>query len=211
MMEGFILDLIEISFMIFFAIAFLCYQHRQERLKKSTHNLLGLLDRQIDVIKEYSRKIKSEDFKNMIELYSKFQMILKISKSNYVSFFRYDYSKRFIVSHFMFSISEKGEITHESNNPNLPVTSNILLLNFLHSDSKDLYRIGISDFSPKSLEGLDMYRGINTMYYQNVYKDDDTSIGYGYVIISYTDENHIMPEYDKEQVLRILKDIKRLV
>lgn len=50
------------------------------------------------------------------------------------------------------------------------------------------------------------YRGINKLYYQNVYKNQENPLGF--ISLSYKDENYKLLDTDKEEILRIIEKMK---
>ena len=102
---------------------------------KNCGQVIAILNKNLDLLDNiYKRKCVS-DLSNMIKLYSEVQTILKISESSSISLFKYNYSKKYLTLHFMFSINKNGEISHESYLDKLPATSNILNLEILKSEN----------------------------------------------------------------------------
>jgi hypothetical protein len=181
---------------------------RQFKHKKVTDDFIKILNKNVDFLTELSRKQETIQLKNTIKLYSQFQVILKISKCDYISFFKYDYSKRYVILHFLLSTDEKGSIIQESMLDKLPATSNLLTLNIINSDDTDLHSINASEIREKDdkVYQIMKYRNISKMYYQNIFKDMDNPLGF--IALSYIDENFIIPEADKIEILRIIEKIK---
>jgi len=181
---------------------------RQIRIKEISDELIKVLSKNIDFLTEFQKKQEIVHLKNTIKLYSQFQVILKISKCDYISFFKYDYSKRYVVLHFLLSIDEKGSIIQESMLDKLPATSNLLTLNILNSDGTDLHSISINNIKENDIKVYQImkYRGVSKLYYQNVFKEEENPLGF--ISISYKDENYEIPECDKVEILRIIEKIK---
>lgn len=197
-----ILFLFVISFLVFIVYI------RQIKHKIVSAELIKVLDKNIDFLTHFYRQQEVIHLKNTIQLYSQFQIILKISKCDFISFFKYDYTKRYVILHFLLSIDEKGIIVQESMLDKLPVTSNLLTLNIMKSDDNDLYSININEIkeNDEKVYQVMKYRNISKIYYQNLFKDKDNPLGF--ISISYKDENFEMPDGDKEEILRIIEKMK---
>jgi hypothetical protein len=199
---------VDITFFLIITVLLLIVYIRQMRCKEISNNLIKILSKNVDFLTEYYKKQEIILLKNTIQLYSQFQIILKISKCDYVSFFKYDFSKRYIMIHFLLSVDDKGTIVQESVLDNLPATSNLLTLNIMKTDDKDLYSIKTSALKEKNEKTYEMIesRGIKKIYYQNVFKDKENPLGF--VSISYKNEDYIISEDDKKEILRIIEKMK---
>jgi hypothetical protein len=204
-MQIILLNILTLVITIFFLI--LLYL-KQNNCNKLSNELVNILEKNIKFIDEFSKKQEIIQLKNTINIYSKFQVILKISKADYISFFKYDYSKRFIVLHFIISVDEKGYIIHKSALDDLPISSNLLTLNIIQSKDKDLYTLNIDELDCKNHTAYDMMcrKGINKIYYQNIFKNKENP--FGFIVLSYKDKNFKLPDSDKTEVLRIIEQIK---
>jgi hypothetical protein len=181
------------------------------RHKESYLNLLKIISKNVDFLIDFYKKQEVTYLKNTIELYSQFQIILKISKCDFISFFKYDYSKRYVVLHFILSVDEKGTIIQESMLDNLPASSNLLTLNIMKSDDKDLYSITTKELKDKNIKSYEVmeYREIKNIYYQNIFNNKENPLGF--VTISYKNENYVIPDSDKIEILRIIEKIKSYI
>ncbi len=184
---------------------------KQKTYKKNSNNLIKILNNNVQFLTDLYKKHEVIELKKAIDLYSQFQIILKMSKCDYISFFKYNYSKKYIILHFVLSIDNKGSIIQTSILDNLPVTANLSILNILKSDDNDLYLLepnyfeGKNDAMFKNLKD----KNINTIYYQNVFKNKETPLGF--ISMSYKDKGYILPEDDKVEILRIIEKMKSLI
>lgn len=176
--------------------------------KKKSLKLFENLNENIKFLTYIHKKQEVINLKNTIDLYSQFQILLKISKADYISLFKYDYSNRYVVLHFLLSVNDKGIIIQDSNLKDLPVASSLITLNIMKSDNNDLYSMVLDEVKKKdeTVYNVMKKREINKIYYQNIYKEEHNPLGY--VAISYKDENFIMPEDDKIEILRIIEKMK---
>ena len=181
---------------------------KQKEYKKNSDNLINILNINVEFLTELYKKHAIIELKKAIDLYSQFQIILKISKCDYVSFFKYDYSNRYIILHFILSIDSKGSIVQNSLLDNMPLTAN---LSILKSDDKDLYSLSPIEIEGKNdtLFGHLINHGINTIYYQNLFKSKENPLGF--ISISYKDENFSLEQDDKVEILRIIEEIKLFI
>jgi hypothetical protein len=176
--------------------------------EKKCNKISTLIEDDLKVLNTLYKNQEIINLKRTIDLYSQFQVLLKISKCDYVSLFKYDYTKRFVVLHFLLSVDDKGVILQDSNLEDLPVESSKTTLNIMRSDNDDLYSILIDEVKEKDLAVYNVMqkRGVNKMYYQNIYKNEKNPLGY--VAISYKDTNYELPEEDKIEILRLIEKMK---
>ena len=176
----------------------------------SCDKTLEILNKNVDLLNSIYRKQHSNDLKKMVELYSEAQTILKISESSFISLFRYDYTRRYVTLHFLFSINGSGEIMHESYLDKLPATSNLLNLEILKSSSDDLYELRTETIKEVDVKLYEMlkYYGINKLYFRNITKCVETPSGY--IAFSYKDD-YELDESQREEILRIISKISELL
>ena len=135
--------------------------------EKKCNKISTLIEDDLKVLNTLYKNQEIINLKRTIDLYSQFQVLLKISKCDYVSLFKYDYTKRFVVLHFLLSVDDKGVILQDSNLEDLPVASSKTTLNIMRSDNDDLYSILIDEVKEKDLAVYNVMqkRGVNKMYY----------------------------------------------
>jgi len=206
-MTALFINSIQLILFLILVVIGIYYHIKIKRFKRTTGDLLTILDNHIDILDELNKKKDVSILKNMIELYSNMQIILKISNANYISLFKYDYSKRYIMSHFLFSMLENGNIEYATDNDKLPITSDLLKLNIFKTDDKELYYTYIKDVNGITQDIKD--KQIKKCYYQNIFNDSEKP--FAFIIISYKDENYNILDGDKEEILRILQKIKSLI
>jgi hypothetical protein len=197
------------SFLIL-SLVFIIYV-KQKTYKKNSDNLIKILNSNVQFLNDLYKKHEVVELKKAIDLYSQFQIILKMSKCDYVSFFKYDYSKRYIVLHFILSVDSNGRIHHTDILDKLPLTANLSMLNILKSDDDDLYNLPINEIEGKNDDLLISLRnkGISTIYYQNIFKNKENPLGF--VSLGYKTENYVLPQEDKVEILRVIEKMKTLI
>jgi len=164
--------------------------NRSIRMLSTKHNLLKLL----------YRKQTLHNMKKMIDLHRELQSILKISKSSYISLFKYNYTKRYITLNFLFSINNNDEIIYENYLNELPATSNTLNLKILKSD-------GLDNIDSVGLNKISQYSDIKKMYFKNIKKN---SVSVGYVAFSYLSDYQVDFEQRRE-IEKITNKISELL
>lgn len=199
---------IDILFISIIIILYLLAYFKQVRQHRSYTNLTEILSKNVDFLLEYHKKKEIKELKNSIQLYTKFQIISKISKCNYVSFFRYDYSKRFVTLDFLLTINSNGCIIQESALDKLPMSGCLLTLNILNSKKDNFYTLYANDLKDKHnhIHTAMLNKEISKIYYHNVYKDNTNP--FGIILISYKDDNVELLEDDKNEILRIVDNMK---
>ena len=118
------------AMMIFFLIIL---NYNQKKNKKLFKNLDKFLNKNLSLLVEINKKKIISDLNNSIQIYSKFQIIQKVSNANFVSFFTYDHSKKFIDLNFMFSIDNDSKIIQDSIFNGLSITGELLAFDILKS------------------------------------------------------------------------------
>lgn len=198
-----------ISFFIL-ALVYIIYI-KQKTYKKNSDDLINILSNNIQFLTDLNKKHEIVELKRAIDLYSHFQIILNISNCDYISFFKYDYSKRYILLHFILSVDSNGKIHHTDILDKLPITANLPMLNILKSDDDDLYILSLYEIEGKNDDLLISLRnkGINTIYYQNIFKNKENPLGF--VSLGYKTENYVLPQENKVEILRIIEKMKTLI
>jgi len=98
---------------------------------RTGESTLKFFNKNVELLTKMYNKQYSQDLKKTIELYAESQTILKVSESSYITLFRYDYSKSYILLELIFSMGFNGELIHDSYLDKLPATSNRLNLEIL--------------------------------------------------------------------------------
>ena len=200
-----IIDIFLVSIIMILSLVFYINRIRRE---KTYSDLFKLLSKNAEFLAEYQKKQEIIQLKNTIKIYSQFQIILKISKCDYITFFKYDYSNRYVILHFLLSMDSKGCIIQENSLDKLPISGNLLALNVLKTDDTDLYTLYTDEMKGKNdiVYHSTKEKGINKIYYQNVFVNKDNPLGF--ITLSYKDTNFELHEDDKVEVLRIIENIK---
>jgi len=210
------LELITIIFfelIIIFSIIIIRYSIN---IYNSNYNkLLFFLSKNIENIVKY----KSDNYINMLRmsslLFHNCQKIIQVSKSEFMTYFKYDYSKGYITLNFLFTINKKGLYVDNLSTFDLPLSSNIITSKLLKCDNNfnSLYIDDIKDYN----DAKDIYielkkRNINKIYYKNLYTDiytklkESSSNRVGLFMISYTDD-HIMTEDEQSSIMNIIHNM----
>jgi hypothetical protein len=197
---------IALDIIFFFAVlVILLFVHfRRIKYKETSSELVKILEKNIDLLIQLYKKQEIVTLKNNIKIYSMFQIILKIAKADYITFFKYDYTTRKVLLDFILSIDANGSFIQNSVFDNLPMTA----ISFLNVDDKDLYTSVTKDFqeSNRIIYDVLVLRKIEKVYYQNIFKDTTNPVGF--IVISYKNINYIISEADKSEILRMIEKIK---
>ena len=205
---------IYINFFVYFimllliVVIFIRQKKHHKIYKKNSDNIIKMLSNNIISLTELQKKHEIVELKKSIDLYSNFQIILKLSNCDYVTLFKYDYSKRYIVLHFILSIDNNGKIINTDILDKLPLTANLSILDILKSDG-DLYLLSLNEIKNDDMFTSIKSKGINTIYYKNIFKNEETP--FGFISLGYKNENHVIPTEDKIEILRIVKKMKSLI
>lgn len=198
-----IIELLSISIVL---VLFVTSYYKYKRCKKSSEILITFLSKNIDFLTDFYKKQEIVNLKNNIKLYSKFNIITKISKCDYITYFRYDYSHRYISLRFIFSLDINNNLTKDNILDEVPIAGDILKTNLLNKDDSDLSVVYSDDL--KENFGLVykalLNRDIKKLYYHNIFKHDDKPLAF--IVLSYKDE-YVLPEDDKTEILRIFKKL----
>lgn len=177
------------------------------KCRKNSDDLIKILNSNIEFLDLYYKKKEIGQLKKSIKLYSKLKIIMNISKCDFVSFYRYNYSKSFMILSFMISIDKDSNILEHSDVDNLPVTSNKTILNILNDhDKNELSNITTDDVKTDEYvcDILNRHK-INKIQYTNIFKDKNSPEGF--ILLSYKDKNYKMNSGDETEVLRIAKNL----
>lgn len=171
-------------------------------------NLVDALTENIDFINDFQTELEIHHLKKIIKLYSQFQIILRISKCDYVSFFKYNYAKKYVDIHFILSVDSNGFIIQESLLDNTPVASNFLTLDIMNS-SQDCFNLITESYMKDNatyIYNAMRNKEVKKMYYNNIYKNSGTP--FGFLLISYKDDSYELSEKEESEVLKIIDKIK---
>lgn len=202
--------LIDILFISIIIVLYILAYFKQIRQNKSYTGLIEILSKNVDFLLEYHKKKEILELKNSIQLYTKFKIISKISKCDHICFFKYDYSSRVIILDYVLGISNNGNIIQYSSLDKMPITSFLFTLNILKLDNNKLYSLRTEELKNKNihLHTAIASKGINKIYYKNVYKEDKP---FGIILISYENENIELENDDQTEILRIIDNIKYII
>jgi hypothetical protein len=201
-----IIDLILIFLLICF---FLILHFKQLKNEKIFIDLYKFLEKNFGYLGEvYKRKIESE-LRNSIHVFSQFQIIQKISNADYVTFFKYNYSKRIVELDFIFSLDRSGRMVQDSIFNNITLTGNLLTLDAFRSINCDLCDLDLCEFENKCPEiyGFMTQRELKKIYFKNIFKDDKKETPIAFIVISYKD-NYNLNVDDKNEIKRMIKSIR---
>jgi hypothetical protein len=202
--------LIDILFISIIIVLYILAYFKQIRQNKSYTGLIEILSKNVDFLLEYHKKKEILELKNSIQLYTKFQIISKISKCDHICFFKYDYSSRVIILDYVLGISNNGNIIQYSSLDKMPITGFLFTLNILKLDNNKLYSFRTEELKNKNihLHTAIASKELNKIYYKNVYKEDKP---FGIILISYKDENFELENDDQTEILRIIDNMKYII
>ncbi|MCK9415759.1 tetratricopeptide repeat protein [Candidatus Dojkabacteria bacterium] len=175
---------------------------RQIKFEKMSNQLIVVLTRNVEFLNEIIKKKEIQEIKNIINIYSQCQVISKVANCDYVSFFKYDYSKKIVSLNFMLSVDKNGSMIYNSL---LYDIDNLLTLN-LKFNYDDLYFKNINEVEDNNIVYVMKKNDISKFYYQNIYKDLNTPIGF--IALSFKDDKYIIPNEDKVEIIRMIEKIK---
>lgn len=200
---------IDILFLITIFTLIMIVKIKQRKCQKNADSLIEILSKNVNFLDNYYKIHEIQYLKRTIELYAKLQVLLKISKCDYVSFFKYNYTKNFIMLNLLLSTDNFGNIVEESELNNLPLSSNDFLLKILNCYGPDLCSIVLDDVSEnKFVHELLLKHKVNKIYFKNIFKD---TIPDGFILFCFKDKNVSISEDDKIEILKIINKIKYLV
>lgn len=204
--------IINVAFILFILILLIKVFIKHEKCKKRSEELIGFLMKQIDFLTELNRKQEIIQLKKSILLYTDFQVVLKMCNCDFISFFKYDYSQKYLGLHFLLTIDNTGTLLHDSVLYDLPLTGGLLTLDILNSNRYDIGELNIELVKTLSENLYDVInrREINKIYYKNVYKYE-ASNPIGFIAFSFKDKDALIDEEMKPEIIRISNKIKNYI
>lgn len=200
---------IDILFLIVIFTLILIVKIKQNKCQRNADSLIDILSKNINFLDNYYKIHEIQYLKKTISLYAKLQVLLKISKCDYVSFFKYNYSKNFIMLNLILSTDNIGNIVEESEINNIPLSSNEFLLKILNCYGPDLCSIVLEDVSENIfIHELLIKHKVNKIYFKNIFKD---TVPDGFILMCFKEKDSFILEDDKIEILRIINKIKYLV
>ena len=159
------------------------------KYRKNSDHLIDVLRKNVEYLENYKKQQEVDNLRKVIKLYSQLQIIMKLFKCDYTSFFRYTYNKRYVELYFLLAIDNNGIIIKELETEKLPVISSFITLNIMKNNNKKFDFMIVENIKDKSsfLYESFKFRGVKKLYYKNIYKDD---IPFGGILLSYKDEKY---------------------
>ena len=177
--------------------------------KITSKNLSMIINKNEVLIDRIYKNCEVIKLKNNIELFSNIQIISKISKANYISFFKYNYSKKYVSLDFIFSVDDKGMVVKNSILDEIPVSDGLLSMDIMrHNKNLDYIDIDTIKNRNTSIFNILLTKGINKIYYQNIFKNDN--LPFVFVVFSYNTYDYIIERIDRIEICRILEESKSL-
>lgn len=178
------------------------------KCEKISVQVIEILSKNVNFLNELYKKKEAIEIGKNIKIYSQFKIIAKVAKCDFISFFKYDYTKQQAILDFIFTLDDKSIV---DDTLLYGIGVNILALNSFKFESNDIYYYDIDDMK---IENVNIYRsmiykGTNRVYYQNIYTNSDNPIGL--VAISYKDKSYIIPEDDKHEILRMINNLSKIL
>lgn len=196
---------------LFFLMIILCliyyvYQ-RQVKYEKISNQLIDFLTKNIDFLNKVNRQKEIEEIKNIIQLYSRCQVISKVANCDYISFFKYDYSNRYVALNFILSINRDGTMVYDS--LLYDMGNSILTVNSLNFNDDDIYFLNLADVKDNNISYVMKQRELTKFYYRNIYKNLNTPSGF--IAMSFKDNNYVIPDGDKIEIIRMIENLKKFL
>lgn len=199
---------IDILIVLIMCLLFLFVYNKQKKCKIVYNNLYNFINKNIDFLTEIHHKQIANELQNSIKIYSKFQIIQKISKSDYLSFFKYDSNLNF---NYLFLIDNKGNIVQHSNFDKFIITEELKKSKVIKNNSEELLCIELNNINENenfdNISSIIKSRELNKFYYKNLFNEKTT----GFFALSYKDKEFVLDGDDKFEILRILENIKKLL
>ena len=199
---------IDILIVLIMCLLFLFVYSKQKKCKIVYNNLYNFINKNIDFLTEIHHKQIANELQNSIKIYSKFQVIQKISKSDYLSFFKFDSNLNF---NYLFLIDNKGNIVQHSNFDKFIITEELKKSKVIKNNSEELLCIELNNINENenfdNISSIIKSRELNKFYYKNLFNEKTT----GFFVLSYKDKEFVLDEDDKFEILRILENIKKLL
>jgi len=178
--------------------------------KKNYSTLFEFISRNIDFL-TYHENIQ---YMNMLKetgtLFSYYQRISSDLNFNYMSFFKYDYTKGYISLDFLFTMNNSGKLIDDRVLDELPVTSSKIATTILRSD-KDFNYIYLDDIKSlnhnKDIYNIFKERSVHKIYYKKIYNEVDRL---GFFFVTYTEE-HTMSDDEQKIFLDVMNHVKTLI
>lgn len=170
---------------------------RQLKFEKMSNQLIKVLNQNVEFLNNMNKEKEIQEIKNTIKIYSQCQVISKVANCDFVSFFKYD-SKNI---NFILSVDKNGTMIHNSLLYDIEILTLDLKFNY-----DDLYFKNINDVENNNIFYVMKKNDISKFYYQNIYKDLDTPIGF--IALSFKDDKYIIPNEDKVEIIRLIEKLK---
>lgn len=194
-----IIFIIMIVFMIYF-------YHKQLIFERKTIKFNEFIENNNNIINNIYRKKEADEIKKTIQLYSQFQVISKVANCDYISYFKYDYTKENISINFVFTLHNNSIL---EDTLLYDLGNNISMDTLKFSSDDDLNFISVNDVKNINIYKSMKYKGTNKIYYKNIFKNSDNPVGF--VAISYKDINYTISKGDKIEINRMIGKIKNYI
>jgi len=169
-----------------------------------SNKIINILNEYIKFLDKLYKITQVEELNKSIKLINKLQIILNISQSDYVMFFKYDYSKTFIMFYTLLLLENGGKVINNNIIKKLPVTSNKIVLDILNTNNEELHQNNILDLN------FMLKHNINKSFYRNIFSYDDNHPE-GFIVLLYENEKSTISIYKQLEINRIIDNIKYLM
>ena len=205
--------LISLLFVIFsVVIIYLSFKIYFNKMKFHK-DLLSLLSKNNEILNNFERNRKGEEIKDNIQLYSHIKICSKISKSDYVTLYKYDYSKSNIDIDFLMLVDDNGRNINKSIFDNKMIMSDLIISDIIKCKNIDFQYNYLDDIDNEEnkLLYLSLYdKNITKIYYKNIFKSDEIN-PVGFIIFYYKDADYVLLEDDKDDILNNITEISKYI
>jgi len=201
-------DLLHILLILIPVVFFLILFSKLFKLEKLFGSMSIFLDKNMEILNRAYRVRVAEELKKSLSILIKFQIIQKISKSNYLTFYKYNYSQKYIELDFDFSIRD-GVLVDNTPFEKILLSGDILTLDFFKKINCEFCELNIDEleFCEKGIYQSIKDGNITKIYYKHIFNKNDKYNPVAIVFMSYKDCDFELVDDEKSEIIRILKNI----
>jgi hypothetical protein len=185
-------------------ILFIIIIFKQNKTENTTNKMFSILDYNIDNINKIHRLNVVKRLKSNLDIYSKYQIIQKVSKANYVSLLRCDYSNRSIDLDVIFTIDQHSNIYKKFFLDNIKINAKFLT-NDIINNNYEIKKLDFNSLNNETFVSLIRKSNINNIYYKNIYNEQGIL---EYVTLFLYKDNDLLNN-DIVEIDRILKEAEK--
>lgn len=200
--------LLNIVFLLMCLVFLILLKSKCKKSYKVSNDLIGFISRSSEILTKYEKMQESIQLRKSIKLYSLTQILLNISKSDYISFFKYVNDENDNKIDFLFSFDSNGDALQHSYLDKKNISYDLLKIidiNDINNDINYIYFYDINIDNNYFCNALKK-RNLNKIYFKNIYDSNDDRIGL--IMFLYKDRNYILSETDKIDMFKIIEETK---